>query len=797
MKAQHSADALAQMKFAVGQPVPRSEDQRLLKGEGRYTADIDLPQQLHAVVVRSTHAHGVIRGLDSAEARKLPGVQAIFTGADLAAADYAGLDCILNFQNRDGTPIRKAPRPALTSDRVRFVGDPVAFVVAETLMQARRAAEAVVVDIEPLPAVFDAREASQPGAPVLYDSVPGNIVLDYHYGDVEKVAAAFQRAAHVTRLRLINNRIIVNSMEPRGALATYDRSDGRWTLRVGCQGVMMLRAQLSTVMRVPPEKLRIITHNVGGSFGMKSFVYPEYICVLHAARALERPIKWLNDRSESFLSDQHGRCHEVVAELALDAEGQFLAVRVNGFGNFGAYIGAVAPMMPTFTTMRNIIGPYRTPLVEVSSKCVLTTTPPVSSYRGAGRPEAQYYMERLVQAAAAEMNIDPVEIRRRNHVAPDQFPYEAPSGAVYDSGEFTKVMEKAIEIAAWHDFPQRKADSRARGKLRGRGLSSFLESTAVPRTKEMGGIRFEADGTVTIITGTLDYGQGHATPFAQVLSARLGIPFEAVRLLQGDSDALLVGAGTGGSKSLMQSGSAIVEASDKVIENGLRIAAHVLEASETDIEFKDGRFGIVGTDRGIDIMDLVARIHGGLQLPEDSPQSLDVKHVSDTPPATYPNGCHVVEVEIDPETGKTEIVNYLSVDDFGNVVNPLLVQGQVHGGVVQGIGQALMEEACFDSAGQPLTGSFMDYAVPRAHDVPNIVTACHPVPAKTNVLGVKGCGEAGCTGALAAVMNAVVDALAEFGIRHIDMPATPNRVWEAIREVQAAAREEPSPNGKL
>jgi carbon-monoxide dehydrogenase large subunit len=789
MKPQQSADALAKMKFAVGQPVPRNEDRRLIKGEGCYTADIDLPQQAYAVIVRSTHAHGIIRGIDTAEASNMPGVLAIYTGADLVAANYGGLDCILNFQNRDGSPMRKAPRPALTSDRVRFVGDPTAFVVAETLVQAREAAEAVTIDLDPLPAVVDAKEAAEPGAPLLYDSVPSNVVLDYHYGDTGKVAAAFQSAAHITRLRLINNRIVVNAMEPRGAVASFARDEDRWTLRIGCQGVMMLRAQLSDVMRIPPERLRVVTHNVGGSFGMKSFVYPEYICVLHAARELDRPIKWVNDRSESFLSDQHGRCHEVLAELALDAEGHFLAVRVTGFGNFGAYISAVAPMMPTFTTMRNLIGPYRTPLIEVSTKCVLTTTTPVSSYRGAGRPEALYYMERLVQTAAAEMNIDPIDIRRRNHVQPHEFPYEAPSGAVYDTGDFTKVMEQAIDLADWNGFPRRKADSRARGKLRGRGLSSFLDSTAVPRAKEMGGIRFEPNGTVTIITGTLDYGQGHATPFAQVLSDRLGVPFEAVRLLQGDSDELLVGAGTGGSKSLMQSGTAIVEASEKVIENGKGISTYVLEAAETDIQFKDGRFGIIGTDRWIGIMELAARIHSGLKLPEDLPQSLDVKHVSDTPPATYPNGCHVVEVEIDPDTGKTEVVKYISVDDFGNVVNPLLVEGQVHGGVVQGIGQALMEEVQFDSAGQPLTGSFMDYAVPHAADVPNILTTSHPVPAKTNVLGVKGCGEAGCTGALAAVMNAVVDALGEFGIRHIDMPATPNRVWQAISNARAAARE--------
>ena len=715
MTVQQSADALAQMKFAVGQPVARSEDARLVRGAGCYTADIDLPQQLYGVVLRSTHAHGVIRGVDTAAAAKLAGVQAIFTGADFVAADYAGLDCILNFQNRDGTPMRKAPRPALAADRVRFVGDPIAFVVADTPMQARDAAEAVVVDIEPLPAVTEARAAAAPGAPQLYDSVPGNVVLDYHYGDADKVEAAFQAAAHVTRLHLVNNRIVVNAMEPRGALASFDPAEERWTLRVGCQGVMMLRAQLSTIMRVPPEKLRILTQNVGGSFGMKSFVFPEYICLLHAARALGRPVKWLNDRSESFLSDQHGRCHEVTAELALDAEGRFLAVRTKGYGNFGAYIGAVAPMMPTFTTMRNIIGPYRTPLLEISSQCVLTTTTPVSSYRGAGRPEAQYYMERLVQAAAAEMNIDPVEIRRRNHLQPDQFPYQAPSGAVYDSGEFTKVMEQALEIAGWHDFPQRRAQSRARGKLRGRGLASFLESTAVPRTQEMGGIRFDADGTVTIITGTLDYGQGHATPFAQVLSARLGVPFEAVRLLQGDSDALLVGAGTGGSKSLMQSGTAIVEASDKVIENGLRIAAHVLEAAEADIQFKDGRFGIVGTDRGIGIME-------SRRAPACRPAIAAGAASLARRQARVGYAARKLSERLSCRRGGDRSGN--RPDRHRQLHCPSTTsamwsircwsRGRCMAASCRASARRSWKRRRFDAEGQPLTGSFMDYALPHA-----------------------------------------------------------------------------------
>jgi carbon-monoxide dehydrogenase large subunit len=754
----------------------------LLKGEGRYTDDINLPGQAYAVMVRSRVAHGRLRGVETAEARAMPGVLGVYTAEDLAA--YGSFKCVVAFPNRDGTPIKLPIWTALATDKVRYVGGAIACVVAETPAQAKDAAEAVMPDIESLPAVTRAKDAAAPGAPQLYDDVPDNVCLDFHFGDAEKVAEAFARAAHVTRVSLVNNRLVVCAMEPRSAIASFDPASAKWTLNVGCQGAFGLRNQIANdILKVPTDKVRVLTGNVGGSFGMKAMAYPEYTCLLHAARALGRPVKWTDERSESFLSDTHGRDHEVSAELALDAEGNFLAIRVASFGNMGAHLSTVGPLPPTMNVTKNMVSLYRTPLIEVSTKCVLTNTSPVSAYRGAGRPEGNYFMERLVDAAARELGIDGAELRRRNHVRPTQFPYASAAKTTYDSGDFTNLLEEALEAADWAGFEARKAESRARGKLRGRGIGDYLEVTAPPQ-KEMGGIRFEADGTVTIITGTLDYGQGHASPFAQVLTSKVGIPFERIRLLQGDSDELIAGGGTGGSKSLMASGSAITEASDKVIEKGKQIASAVLEAAVADIEFVRGRFAIVGTDRSVGIMELAEKLRAGLALPPDVPASLDVKHVFDQAPSAFPNGCHVAEVEIDPETGVAEVVKYTMVNDFRVIVNPLLVEGQLHGGVVQGIGQALMERTVYDSEGQLLSGSYMDYALPRASDAPNFVFLSHPVPAKTNPLGVKGCGEAGCAGSLPSVMNAVVDALSELGIHHIDMPATPHRIWQAIQDAK-------------
>ncbi len=787
MKAQPGSE-IGLTKFGVGQPVRRKEDPKLLRGEGRYTDDVNLPGQLHAVIVRSRVAHGLLRGIDAEAAKAMPGVHGIFTGADLKAGGFGNMPTGILIRNRDGSPMQRPPQSPLTLDKVRYVGDPVAFVVADSVAQAKDAAEAVLLDIEPLPAVTTAREAAAPGAPLVHELVPGNLVVDFHHGDAEKVASAFARAAHVTRVEIRNSRVVVSPMEPRSAIGEYDTETGRWILHVGSQGVFGLRELLKIVLGAPVDKIRVLTGNVGGSFGMKASAYPEYFCVLHAARVLGRPVKWTDERSESFLSDSHGRNHDMVVEGAFDADGHILALRIEGFGNLGAYLSNATALPPTGNTVKNSIGVYRTPAQEVISRCVFTNTTPVGPYRGAGRPEGNYYIERLLDVAAAEMGIDRVDIRRRNHIRPEEMPFDTPAGTQYDSGDFPAVLEKALALADWDGFAARKAESERSGRLRGRGIGQYLEVTAPP-ANEMGGIRFEPDGTVTIITGTLDYGQGHASPFAQVLTERLGIPFEKIALLQGDSDELIAGGGTGGSKSIMASGAAIIEASEKVIEKGKEIAAHALEAAVADIEFAAGRFTIAGTDRGIGIMELAEKLRSGMMLPAGVPTTLDVQHVHKSAPSAFPNGCHICEVEVDPETGMVAVVRYAMVNDFGVVVNPLLVEGQAHGGIVQGIGQALKEATVYDSEGQFLTGSYMDYALPRAVDAPVPAHASHPVPAKTNLLGAKGCGEAGCAGALPSVMNALVDALAGYGIRHIDMPATPLKVWEAIRKAGRRSHE--------
>jgi carbon-monoxide dehydrogenase large subunit len=770
-------------RFAVGQPVPRTEDPVLLRGEGHYSDDVSLPGQAYAVIVRSHYAHGVIRYIDTEDARAMPGVLAVYTAADLAAGGIGPLPVRQVMNNRDGTPMAQPVRYALATDKVRYVGEAVAAVIAESVAAAKDAAEAVIVELDPLPAVSEPSEASTSGAPRLYDDVPGNIGCDFHFGDSAAVAAAFASAAHVTRLGLRNNRIVVNAMEPRAALAEYDPERQHFTLHIGCQGVFGFRNYIAGVFGVGRDKVRVVTDRVGGSFGMKQPDMSEHFCILHAARALGRPVKWTDERAGSFVSDTHGRDAEAVAELALDADGHFLAVRLTIDGNVGARYGAAGP--PTRNAVRNTLGVYKTPLIEVNTKVVFTSTTPIGAYRGAGRPEANYYMERLVETAAREMGIDRVELRRRNHISPEAMPYKAPNGATYDSGEFTNLLNKAVALADWDGFPARKEQSRTRGRLRGRGISDYLELTGPPG-REMGGIRFEKNGGVTIITGTLDYGQGHASPFAQVLAMKLGIPFSRIRLLQGDSDELIAGGGTGGSKSMIVSGNAIVGASDKVIVVGKQIAAHVLEAAVADIEFHGGRFVIAGTDRSVGLMELARQIHSGLALPPDVPQSLDVADIYDGPPSAFPNGCHIAEVEVDPDTGEVDVARYSFVNDFGVVINPLLVDGQAHGGIVQGIGQALRERVVFDDEGQLLTGSFMDYAMPRATDAPFFVHASHSVPCTTNPLGAKGCGEAGCAGALPSVMNALIDALSEYGIRHIDMPATPERVWRTIQEASAA-----------
>ncbi len=773
-------EQLATMKFAVGQPVRRNEDARLIQGRGRYTDDVNIEGQLYMCMVRSTQAHGKILSIDASAARGMPGVVAVYTGADLSKAGYGPYPFRVALNDRHGKPCVKPKRYALATDRVVFVGDSIACVVADTAANARDAAEAVVVDIESLPAVVDMRDAVKPGAPQVVDEAPGNVGLDYHFGDSEKTAAAFAAAAHVTKMRITDSRIVVNAMEPRACLADFDKERGAFTLWAPTQGVAGSRAFASEMMNMPPEKIRFIATNVGGSFGLKGSMFPEYICAMHATRELGKPVKWTDTRSESFLSDHHGRAQDFDCELALDKDGRFLAVRCDGFGDLGGYMTAIGPLFSTFNIAKHVNGAYKTPLIEVNTLCVFTNTVPVTAYRGAGRPEGNYYLERLIDTAAREMNIDPAEMRRRNHISRAEIPYKAPSGSTYDSGDFPAILEAALRESDWTGFESRKAESARRGKIRGRGIGQFVEVTA-PVQGELADIRFDADGGVTLRTGSHDHGQGHWTTFAQVLSTQLGVPFEKIRLIQDDTNELRMGTGTGGSKSLMCSGSAIVEASGKIVETGKVLASHLLEAGVGDIEFKGGDFSVVGTDRSISIMDMAQKLRDGAKLPEGAPTSLDIDHTGSPKPATYPNGCHICEIELDPDTGVVEIAKYTMVGDFGVVVNPMIVEGQVQGGVVQGIGQCLMENTIYGEDGQLATGSFMDYAMPRAGDGVNFKYVSLPQPATTNPLGSKGCGEAGCAGSMTSIMNAVCDALAPLGVKHIDMPASPLRVWEAIQ----------------
>jgi aerobic carbon-monoxide dehydrogenase large subunit len=779
-----SDNDIALQKFGIGQPVRRKEDDTLVRGKGTYTDDINLPGQAYAWIVRSSHAHGLIKDIEVGTARAMPGVLGVWTGTDLARAGYTPFGVGLPLKNRDGSPLLQTNRLPLMTDKVRFVGDPVAFVVAETLAQARDAGEAVVVDIEPLLSITSAEDAAKPGAPLLYDHIPGNVVLDYHSGDDAALDAAFANAAHVTRLDIVNTRLAVVAMEPRAALASYDKKTQRFTIEVPTQGVAGNRLSLAKTLNVPNDKVHLRTRNVGGSFGMKNTNYPEYICILHATRELGRAVKWTDERSTSFLSDSHGRAQDVHCELALAADGAFLGVRVRGYGNLGAYITGVAPLPLSLNIAKNINSVYRTPLIGVDIKCVLTNTTLMGAYRGAGRPEANYFMERLIDRAADEMGIDRLAMRKRNFIKPAHIPFAAANGLTYDSGDFPGVFNKAVEQADLAGFSKRKKESRKRGKLRGIAVGSYLEITAPP-SAELGKIVFEDDDSVRLITGTLDYGQGHATPFAQVLATHLGVPFDAIKLTQGDSDIVHTGNGTGGSRSITASGTAIVEASKLVIEKGKQAAAYVLEASEGDIEFANGHFTIAGTDRGIGIMELAAKLRNS-KMPEGTPSSLDVDHTSQGIPSTFPNGCHVAEVEVDPDTGVVRIVGYSGVNDFGTVVNPMIVAGQIHGGVAQGIGQALMECVTYDDNGQPVTGSFMDYALPRAGDIPSMTLGNHPSPATSNPLGTKGCGEAGCAGSLATIVNAVLDALSDEGVTQIDMPLTSEKVWRAIQDGRKA-----------
>jgi carbon-monoxide dehydrogenase large subunit len=702
---------------------------------------------------------------------------------------YGPLKCNLPLKNRDGSSIRYTPRPALAGDKVRFVGDPVACVIAETVAQAKDGAEAVTIDVEPLPVVLKPADAVKPGAPLVFDGVPNNIALDYHYGDAAKVAEAFSKAKHITRLETSNQRMVVNAMEPRAAIGEYDAVASKWTLYSTSQGVHGMKTSLMDILSAPADKVRVVTGQVGGSFGMKAAVYPEYVCILHAARMLKRPVKWTDERSGSFVSDHHGRAQDMVMEIAFDEKAHIIAMRLTGYGDMGGYLAQFGPLLPTGNQVKNIASIYRTPLIEVATKCVFTNTNFVSAYRGAGRPEGNYYVERALDLAASELGIDRIDLRKRNMIRKSDLPFKAASDMTYDCGDFLGVLKRALELADYAGFKRRKRESKKRGLLRGFGIGCFLEVTAAPG-KELGAIHFEADGTVTIITGTLDFGMGHATIYAQILSDLLDVPFDRIRIVEGDSDRMAFGGGSGGSRSVMFVGAALTESAAIVVERGKQIASYVLEASVSDIEFKAGQFIISGTDRSIGLLDLAARLRGGLTLPDGAPSSLNVDHVVKDPvPSAFPNGCHIAEVEVDPETGVPHVVRYSAVNDLGTIVNPLLVEGQIHGGVVQGLGQALLEQAIYDSDGQLVTGSFMDYAMPRAHDAPMINVVSHPIPTISNPLGAKGCGEAGTSGGLPSVANAVIDALSDYGIRHLEMPMTPARIWQAI---EAAKRKQPA-----
>ena len=783
------------VKFGIGQPVRRKEDARFITGTGRYTDDVSVAGQAHAYILRSPHAHATFRVTDTKAAAAAPGVLAVLTHADLVADKVGNLACKVPITNVDGSQMPMPPRPALAESRARFVGDPVAMIVAETASQARDAAELIEIDYQTLPAVTDMERALQPGAPLVWDEAKNNAIFDWQKGDAAATEAAFAKAAHVTRLKVVNNRIVVNSMEMRGALADIDTSSGRLTLYISTQGSHGIQDQLAKdIFGVKKDMVRVVTPDVGGGFGMKLFLYPEYVLASWAARRLKRAVKWTCERADAFLSDTHGRDNITEAELAIDGAGRFLAVRVRTLANLGAYLSQYAPFIPTDCGTIMLPGVYRMEAAYARVLGMMTHTVPVDAYRGAGRPEAAYAIERLVDAAAAELKIPPDELRRRNFIAPEEMPHKTPMGQTYDSGKFAESMALAMKEGDWAGFAGRRAESAKRGRLRGLGLAYYVESCGAG-PGEAALVRVQPSGKVQVIIGTQSNGQGHETAYAQVVSESLGVAFDDVEVLQGDTDVVRRGNGTGGSRSLPEGGVAIDRAIVKLVEKGKEIASGALEAAVADIEYKDARFVVAGTDRAVGLYEVAKLAADPRKAPADAqpadaqPEgtpSLDGTDSFQASVSTYPNGCHVCEVEIDPETGVTTVLRHTAVDDFGRTINPLMLEGQVHGGIGQGIGQALYESCVYDDAsGQLLTGSFMDYCMPRADSVPAIRFVTNNVPCTTNPLGIKGAGEAGAIGAPPAVINAVVDALRPLGIAHVDMPATPERIW---RQIQTARR---------
>ena len=771
-------------KFGVAQSVRRVEDPRLLKGDGRYTDDIVLPGMLHGIVLRSPHAAAKLGVIDTTAAKSVTGVKAIYTAADLNADGIAPMPCAAPVQNRDGSDMASPPHPALADGAVRHVGDPVAFIVADTPKAARDAAELISIDYTIAPAVIDVVAATGPDAPLVWPEMFNNVSFDWEIGDKAATDALFATAAHVTRLTVVNNRVIVASMEARAAIADYDAASGRWTLYANTQGGWLIKNLIGAVFNTDPANFRIITPDVGGGFGMKAFLYAEHVLTCYAAGKLGRPVKWASDRGEAFLADTQGRDNVTLGELAIDAGGKFLALRTRNLANMGAYLSTFAPYIPTLAGGAVLSGVYDFQQIYANVLGVFTHTVPVDAYRGAGRPESNYLLERLVDAAARELNIDRVELRRRNMVPASAMPHATPVGKTYDTGDFPMVLDAALRGMDYAGFAARRAASAQRGKRRGIGLAYYLEVTMGDPT-ERAEIRFAEDGLVDVYVGTQSTGQGHETAYIQLASQRLGIDGEKIRVRQGDTDTIPVGGGTGGSRSLYSEGQAILLTADTVIDKGKQAAGEMLEAAPADIAFADGRFSIVGTDRGIDIIALAATQRQKASAGEPA-TTLDAAEVATVAEHTFPNGCHMAEVEVDPETGVVEIVRYRVCDDFGKTVNPMIVLGQVHGGVSQGLGQALLERTSYDADGQLLSGSFMDYAMPRADDLPDIEVDLLEVPSASNPLGVKGAGEAGSVGSPPALINAIIDALSADGVTQIDMPATPEAVWQALSLAKAA-----------
>ena len=782
----------------IGESVLRKEDMRFLTGAGQYTDDVPLVDTTHAVFVRSQHAHARIRAIDKAAALAAPGVIAVFDGADVAQSGMGGLPCGWLITSTDGVPMKEPPHPVLALDTVRYVGDHVAMVVAATAEQARNAAELVEVDYEVLEAVVDVRDAVRGGGPALHAAAPDNNCFRWALGDRAEVDAAFAGAAHVTRLDLVNNRLIPNAMEPRAAIGCYNRAGDEYTLYVSNQNPHMERLLLTAfVMGLPEHKVRVIAPDVGGGFGSKIYLYAEDVCVTWAAKKLNRTVKWVADRSEAFLSDAHGRDHVTRAELAMDAEGHFLAFRVHTDANLGAYLSTFASAVPTILYATLLAGQYRTPQVYVEVDAWFTNTAPVDAYRGAGRPEATYLLERIVTRAGWELGLGQDEIRRRNFIT--EFPYQTPVALQYDIGDYAACLDKAEALGEVGGFAARKEASASKGLLRGIGYSSYIEACGLAPSNvagalgaraglyECGEVRVHPTGSVTVFTGSHSHGQGHETTFAQVVAARLGIPVDNVDVVHGDTGRVPFGMGTYGSRSISVGGAAIMRALDKIEAKAKKIAAHLMEASDTDIDFADGEFTVRGTDRKLPFAQIALTAYVPHNYPlETLEPGLNETAFYDPINFTFPAGTYICELEVNPASGEVRVDRFTAEDDFGTIINPMIVEGQVHGGLVQGIGQALLENCVYDrESGQLLTGSMMDYAMPRADDVPEFRIGHVCTPCTTNPLGTKGCGEAGAIGSPPAVINALLDALAPLGVKDFDMPASPHRVWQAIRAARA------------